>query len=77
LTGDRQAHDAAALLRHLGVKTALIAGRSFCGLIAPPLAVDAQELVHTLVLLKPTLTIVPSKKASLSVKVPIDSRPKS
>jgi pimeloyl-ACP methyl ester carboxylesterase len=64
LTGVRQAADAAALLRHLGVKAAHIAGHSFGGLIALQLALDAQELVHSLALLEPPLRMVPSGKAA-------------
>jgi pimeloyl-ACP methyl ester carboxylesterase len=64
LTGPRQAEDAAALLRHLGVKTAHVAGHSFGGLIALQLALDAPELVHSLALLEPPLRMVPSGKAA-------------
>ncbi len=52
MTFPRQARDAAALLRHLGVKNAHIAGHSFGGTIALQLAVDAPELVHSLALLE-------------------------
>ncbi len=64
LTGPRQAADAAALLRHLGVKTAHVAGHSFGALIALQLAHDSPELVHSLALLEPPLRMVPSAKAS-------------
>jgi pimeloyl-ACP methyl ester carboxylesterase len=50
------AADAAALLRHLDVPRAHIAGHSTGAVIALQLAVDRPELVHTLVLLEPTLT---------------------
>ncbi len=64
LSADQQARDAASLLRHLGVKAAHIAGHSFGGLIALQLALDSPELVHSLALLEPPLTMVPSAKAS-------------
>lgn len=61
----REASDAAALLRHLGVKDAHIAGHSIGGLIALQLAVDAPDLVHSLALLEPPLRIGQSGKASV------------
>ena len=64
LTIERQAADAAALLRHLGVKTAHIAGHSIGGQIALQLALDAPELVHSLALLEPFLRMVPSGQES-------------
>ena len=64
LTGAGQARDAAALLRHLGMKAAHVAGHSFGGLIALQLALDAPELVHSLALLEPPLRMVPSGKAA-------------
>ncbi len=64
LTATRQAADAAALLRHLGVKTAHIAGHSFGGLIGLQLALDSPELVHSIALLEPPLRMVPSAQAS-------------
>src|SRR5512135_2635982 len=64
LTIARQADDAAALLRHLGVKTAHIAGHSVGGLMALQLGLDAPEVVHSLALLEPLLRMVPSGKAS-------------
>lgn len=66
LTTARQASDAAALLRHLGVKSAHIAGHSFGALIALQLAVDAPNLVHSLALLEPPLNMVPSGKGSFA-----------
>ncbi len=51
----RMADDAAALLRHLDVKRAHIAGHSIGALVALQLAVDAPELVHSLALLEPPL----------------------
>ena len=64
LTIAKQAGDAAALLRHLGVKTAHVAGHSVGGLMALQLGLDAPELVHSLALLEPLLRMVPSGKAS-------------
>lgn len=50
---ERQAADAVALLRHLGVERAHIVGHSGGGRIALQLALDAPEVVHSLVLLEP------------------------
>ncbi len=61
----RQAGDAAALLRHLGVKSAHVAGHSLGAGIALQLAVDAPDLVHSLALLEPALRMVPNGKADL------------
>ena len=47
------AADAAALLGHLGVRRAHVAGHSTGGAIALQLAADRPELVHTLALLEP------------------------
>ncbi len=60
-----QAADAAALLGHLGIRRAHIAGHSFGGQIALQLAVDAPDLVHSLALLEPSLPTVPSGRARL------------
>jgi pimeloyl-ACP methyl ester carboxylesterase len=61
----RQAADAAALLRHLGVKTAHIVGHSIGGTIALQLAVDAPDCVHSLVLLEPSIPGVRSGQERL------------
>ena len=72
LTIAAQARDAAALLRHLGVSAAHVAGHSIGGLIALQLAVDAPELVHSLALLESPLRMVPSGKASFEqINVPM------
>ncbi len=71
LTSARQAEDAAALLRHLGVKAAHIAGHSYGGLIALQLAADAPDLVHSLALLEPSLMMVPSGKGSFERFLPM------
>ena len=53
------AADAAALLDHLGVRRAHIAGHSTGASIGAQLAVDHPEMVHTLTLLEPTLLSLP------------------
>ncbi len=65
-----QARDAAALLKHLGVKTAHVVGHSFGGLIALQLALDEPALVHSLALLEPVLRMVPSGRASMENTMP-------
>ncbi len=65
LSATREAEDAAALLKHLGIPRAHVAGHSFGGQIALQLAADAPELVHSLALLEPSLQLVPSGKARL------------
>ena len=54
------ADDAAALLDHLGLRPAHIAGHSSGAAVAAQLALDHPEYVHTLVLLEPSLISVPS-----------------
>lgn len=49
----QEAADAVALLRHLGIDRAHIVGHSSGGDIAMRLALDAPEVVHSLVLLEP------------------------
>ena len=56
--GDHAA-DAAALLEHLGVRRAHIAGHSTGASIGAQLALDHPEKVHTLALLEPTLVSLP------------------
>ena len=60
---EQHAADAAALLGHLGIGRAHVAGHSTGALIALQLAVDRPEIVHTLALLEPTLVSVPSAAA--------------
>ena len=56
----QEAADCRALLRHLDVERAHVAGHSLGGVIALQLALDAPEAVHSLVLLEPALMDVPS-----------------
>ena len=58
-----QAQDCEALLRYLGVERAHVVGHSYGGAIALQLAVQAPELVHTLVVEEPALLAVPSGEA--------------
>jgi pimeloyl-ACP methyl ester carboxylesterase len=53
------AADAAALLEHLGVRCAHIAGHSTGASIGAQLALDHADKVHTLTLLEPTLVSLP------------------
>ncbi|MEX2237340.1 MAG: alpha/beta hydrolase [Dehalococcoidia bacterium] len=55
-----QAADAAALLAHVGIERAHIAGHSYGGSIALQLAVERPDLVHSLALLEPALLMVPA-----------------
>ncbi|MBA3449838.1 MAG: alpha/beta hydrolase [Chloroflexia bacterium] len=57
------AAEAAALLGHLGVRRAHVAGHSTGATIALQLAVDRPEVVQTLALLEPPLTGAPSAGA--------------
>ncbi len=69
LSVSQQANDAAALLRHLEVKSAHVVGHSFGGLIALQLAVDAPGWVGSLALLEPPIRTVPSGKESFERNV--------
>jgi len=56
-----QAADARALLQHLRITQAHVAGHSYGGVIATQLCLDAPELVHSLALLEPAfVALVPS-----------------
>jgi pimeloyl-ACP methyl ester carboxylesterase len=56
-----QAADAQALLRHLGISRAHVAGHSLGGVIAIQLALDAPDVIASLALLEPGLVfLVPS-----------------
>ena len=65
------ATDAAALLDHLGVSRAHIAGHSTGASIAAQLALDYAEKVHTLALLEPTLLSLPLGQAFLRSADPV------
>jgi pimeloyl-ACP methyl ester carboxylesterase len=65
------AADAAALLDHLDVPRAHLAGHSSGGSVAAQLALDYPELVHTLILLEPTVLSVPSGPAFLEQAGPV------
>ena len=69
LTIDRQAKDAAGLLRKLGVQRAHVAGHSYGGVIAVQLALHAPDLVHSVALLEPALRSGPAGKAHLEATV--------
>ena len=64
------ADDAAALLDHLGVPRAHIAGHSSGAAVAAQLALDHPDAVHTLTLLELTLLSVPSGGAFLEQAKP-------
>lgn len=56
----REAAQARALMRHLGIERAHVVGHSSSALIALQLALDAPEAVHSLALLEPALLAVSS-----------------
>jgi pimeloyl-ACP methyl ester carboxylesterase len=64
------AADAGALLAHLGVRRAHVAGHSSGGPIALQLALDDPGVVHTLVLLEPLLLHVPAAQVLLQRAAP-------
>jgi pimeloyl-ACP methyl ester carboxylesterase len=65
------AADAAALLEHLGVRRAHIAGHSTGASIGAQLALDHPEKVHTLTLLEPTLVSLPLGGEFLNAAAPV------
>ena len=65
------AADAAALLDHLGVRRAHIAGHSTGASIGAQLALDHADKVHTLTLLEPTLVSLPLGHAFLEAAGPV------
>ena len=65
LSAEREAADAAALLRHLGIGRAHIVGHSFGGQIALQLTIEAPDSVHSLALLEPSLPAAPGGHARL------------
>jgi pimeloyl-ACP methyl ester carboxylesterase len=68
--GDHAA-DAAALLEHLGIGRAHIAGHSSGAAVAAQLALDRPELVHTVTLLELSLLSVPGGEAFLEQAAPV------
>ena len=60
LSIEQEAADCRALIQHLGVRRAHVAGYSYSGPIVLQLALDAPEVVHSLALLEPALFFVPS-----------------
>lgn len=70
-TFEQHAADAADLLRSLGIRRAHVVGHSTGAEIAMQLAFDEPSLVHTLVLLEPPLTSVPSAAAFFAGLEPI------
>jgi pimeloyl-ACP methyl ester carboxylesterase len=67
----QHAADAAALLEHLGVQRAHIAGHSTGASIGAQLALDCPETVHTLTLLEPTLMSLPRGDEFLQAAGPV------
>jgi pimeloyl-ACP methyl ester carboxylesterase len=65
------ATDAAALLDHLGVSRAHVAGHSSGAAVALQLALDKPEVVQTLSVLEPSLLSVPSGAAFLQQAGPV------
>ncbi len=65
------ADDAAALLDHLGIRHAHIAGHSTGASIAAQMALDHPEKVHSLSLLEPTLVSLPLGQAFLKAASPV------
>jgi pimeloyl-ACP methyl ester carboxylesterase len=70
----RQAGDASAVLRQLGVPRAHIAGHSYGAIIALQLAMDAPDLVHSLVLLELPLLSAPSGQKLIEAMAPAIER---
>jgi pimeloyl-ACP methyl ester carboxylesterase len=66
----QHAADAAALLEHLGIAHAQIAGHSAGGDVALQLALDRPDLVGSLILLEPTMLDVPSAQSFLQRATP-------
>jgi pimeloyl-ACP methyl ester carboxylesterase len=64
------ADDAAALLDHLGIRRAHIAGHSSGAAVAAQLALDRSEYVHTLILMELSLLSVPSGEHFLEQAAP-------
>ena len=70
VTVEEHAADAAALLEHLGVRRAHVAGHSSGAAVAAQLALDDRDRVQSLVLLELSLLSVPSGEAFLASAAP-------
>ncbi|WP_047864875.1 alpha/beta fold hydrolase [Rubrobacter aplysinae] len=68
---EQHAADCRALMQHLGVRRAHLAGYSYGGPIVLQLALDAPEMVHSLALLEPALFFVPSAEQFMQEVGPI------
>jgi pimeloyl-ACP methyl ester carboxylesterase len=69
-----QAADAGAVLRHLGIARAHVAGHSYGGVIAIQLSLDTPAMVGSLALLEPALVaLVPSGAKFSDTLIPIQS----
>jgi pimeloyl-ACP methyl ester carboxylesterase len=69
---EQQAADARAVLRHAGADRAHVAGHSYGGVIALQLALDAPEVVQSLVLLEAGLVqLVPSAEQFFAAMGPV------
>jgi pimeloyl-ACP methyl ester carboxylesterase len=67
LSTGQQAADCLALLRHLGIDGAHVAGYSYGGAVALQLALDAPRVVRSLALFEPTLPGAVTDPAALEV----------
>ena len=63
ISAELQAADCADLLRYLGVERVHVVGHSFGGSVALQLALDAPQVVGSLVLLEPAIFVGPSAPA--------------
>lgn len=71
LSFEQVAQDAQALLKHLGVERAHVAGHSGGGAIAVQLALEAPSLVHSLALLEPAIFPPEISSAFLGLVAPV------
>ena len=70
----QQAADGRAVLEHLGIPSAHVAGHSSGGVIALRLALDAPQVVHSLILLEPALLDVPSGSLMMEALGPVSEQ---
>jgi pimeloyl-ACP methyl ester carboxylesterase len=67
-----QANDCRALMNHLRIPRAHVAGHSYGGVIALQLALDHREAVHSLALLEPALVgVIPNAAEFMSGMAPV------